>query len=101
MARYSVKNDWSLVSEEEIVRTSIFEQFDVIIGTIKTYSGTLVDKETSADYSGGAMKVVVDIPPAFKKSKTFKGETAWMDAERWSGDIVNDYRRGKLDTVAT
>jgi hypothetical protein len=96
MAKYSTKNDWHLVSDEEIVRTNALETDDFTVGTIKTYSGTLVDKESNKDYPGGAMKVIIDIPPAFKKSKTFKGETAWMDAERWSGDVVNDYRYGNL-----
>lgn len=97
MARYSSKNDWRLISEEEIVR--LYPQ-ETVIGNIKTYSGTLVDKVGEAEYDGGALKVIIEVPPTLKKSKTFKGETAWMDAERWSNDIVQDYKSSNiLDTL--
>lgn len=28
----------------------------------------------------------------YKRARTFKGETAWMDAERLYGDVVNEVR---------
>lgn len=103
MSRYSTKNDWHLISEEEIVK--MYPQVKVI-GNIKTYSGTLVDKEGDQEYDGGAMKVIVELPsvpdgpPAFKKTKTFKGETAWMDAERWSNDMVQEYKKVNSNYLA-
>lgn len=48
----------------------------------------LRDDRGGYTYSGGYHKVVVTGPSPRPRSKAFKGELAWCNAERYAGDVV-------------
>lgn len=80
MARYKVKGPW-------------FSETVVGVGpaTVSTWSADLVDFHGQV-FRGGAHKVLVEAPDDWydkvvKKSRIFKGETAWSDAQRHADDI--------------
>jgi hypothetical protein len=44
-------------------------------------------------WMGGHHKVVVSGPQPRPRTKTFIGESAWSNAERYAGDVVSDLQR--------
>lgn len=52
-----------------------------------------VREVNGAIWHDGAHKVIITGPPGRPRSKTFIGETAWSDAERYIGDAVSWFAR--------
>jgi hypothetical protein len=66
------------------------EGYDVTIEVRDLYSER--DRHVWGD---GHHKVVVTGPQPRPKSKTFIGESAWSDAERYAGDVVAELQRAQ------
>jgi hypothetical protein len=81
MARYVTKKDWAPVSTELLTN---FE--GQVIGQVVTYEGSLVDQHSNTVIDNGALQVKVKAD-GVNKVKTFKGETAHHQAERFISDM--------------
>jgi hypothetical protein len=81
MARYVTKKDWAPVSTELLTN---FE--GQVIGQVVTYEGSLVDQHSNTVIDNGALQVKVTAD-GVNKVKTFKGETAHSNAERFISDM--------------
>jgi hypothetical protein len=89
-ARYTVQGPWRRISS-----TSITVGFDEkVIGYIER--ADLLDTRTGDTYEDGARRVR-SLVEGFR-SKTFKGETAWSDARRYSDDLHAFARRRIIET---
>lgn len=84
MSNYKVKGDWIDITSE----TNTFPALDEV--SIETCSLTHTDgfgREHTIPYGAHRVKA-----PG-KRARTFKGETAWMDAERLAGDWQSEIQR--------
>lgn len=77
-SRYTIKPDWAPESNRE----------GVIIET-----ATLVDNRSGREYPLGASRVRFENKVDGFRAKTFKGESAWSDAERYAVDAIFAQRR--------
>jgi hypothetical protein len=64
------------------------EGYDVYIQVRDLYS-----ERDARVYEDGHHKVVVTGPSPKPRSKSFKGEMAWADADRYAGDVVSELQR--------
>lgn len=86
MSNYKVKGDWIDITSE----TNTFPALDEV--SIETCSLTHTDgfgREHTIPYGAHRVKA-----PG-KRARTFKGETAWMDAERLAGDWQSEINQEK------
>ncbi len=86
MSNYKVKGDWIDITSE----TNTFPALDEV--SIETCSLTHTDgfgREHTIPYGAHRVKA-----PG-KRTRTFKGETAWMDAERLAGDWQSEINQRK------
>jgi len=79
MSRYKVGKDWDRTQETEFHGTVVAIEI-----------ADLTDTQDGRVYRFGAYRVTKDGKPVSGKGGTvpFKGETAWMDAERLHRDIL-------------
>jgi len=62
-------------------------------GRVVTYTADLLDTKTGHIYYNGSYRVSVLGPAGRPRGRTFKGETAWSDAERYAIDAVHTLER--------
>lgn len=60
---------------------------------IRTEVADLHDTVCDTVYRHGAYRVTIDGPSPKPRGKTFVGETAWSDAERYANDVYWGLRR--------
>lgn len=78
MSRYKVKGDWATDT--------------VLSDHVKIEVSTLIDTRNGQEYRDGAHRVVVKNVEGYR-TKTFKGESAWCNAERYANDAEWARRR--------
>lgn len=78
MASYAIKDDWS---RDESMSTE----------HVTVASATLIDLRDGHEYGDGAYKVIA---PG-KRTRTFKGETAWMKAQSLARDYHFEIERNR------
>jgi hypothetical protein len=93
MSRYTTPGPWSCIK-----RTNITGFYGSRIGAVQIETGPLVDGRNGQRYEDGAHKVTVTQRPAgfeggWPRGKTFKGETAWSQAEAYRDDCVHMMER--------
>jgi negative regulator of sigma E activity len=81
MTRYSVKNDWEILSTE-----SLTDYEGCGVAEVSIYEGSVIDNKDQTTYENGAVQV--KIRGRVNKTKTFIGETAHHKAERFIDDIL-------------
>lgn len=89
--RYTIENDWDLVAH---VRIPDFYR-ERIVGTVRLEVATLIDTRTGDTYPGGARRVTVKPSKGIAipiKTKTYRGELAWNNAERHFDDAVQAFK---------
>lgn len=93
MARYQIAGGW-----DEADRQTVYGGSGAVVLRIET--ADLVETTSGRRYVQGAYRVsasravmVGDNKPV--RSKTFKGETAWMDAERLQRDMAMAIQLGR------
>lgn len=98
-ARNKVTGNWVTYAWHKV--TSAFTDQE---WTITVHQADHLDTVTNHTYEGAAFKVTVQGPPPadgskLPRAKTFLGETAWSDAERYASDahfvlqvVGRDYR---------
>lgn len=87
MPKYTVTGPTS-VSRDFYHWGPIPEGFDVFIEI-----RDLREAPSGRVWMGGYHKVVVTGPQPRLRSKAFKGEFAWSDAERYAGDVVGQLQQ--------
>jgi hypothetical protein len=88
MTRYSTPGPWTTIS-----RTNVNGYYGSRIGAVQIETGPLIDRKCSNQrYEEGAHRVTVTKRPlmatTWPRGKTFKGETAWSQAESYRDDCV-------------
>lgn len=82
--RYKVEANWH-GKVSDTVRDWLRDE----VATVTREYATLTDTRTGDRFDRGAIRFTVTAKGGFRKSKTFIGETAWSDGERWANDEVN------------
>lgn len=88
--RYTIEGPWRRVTTIEI--TTGFDP--TRLGYIER--ADLKDTRTGDTFTDGARRVV-SLVEGFR-TKTFKGETAWNDAQRYADDLYSFAHRQIIDT---
>lgn len=80
MSRYTIEGPWREEESRLVTDYNLENQW-----TITKETATLMDNHGGMRYECGAYRVRVKGPNP-PRTKTFRGETAWSDAERLMGD---------------
>jgi hypothetical protein len=90
MARYMILPDWSVES------TTTIDDGETKGAVITVETASLKDTRSGHVYAQGAYRVRVRCEPTRPdqpRTRTFKGETAWSQAERYAEDTRWYFRR--------
>jgi hypothetical protein len=91
MTRYTTPGPWTTIS-----RTLVRDFCGHSIGVVRIETGPLIDTRNGQRYEDGAHKVTVSPRPygatTWPRGKTFKGETAWCQAENYRDDCLEDMK---------
>lgn len=91
MARYSIEGPWDEEARRDVQDWDLENEWPVI-----TETATLVDSQGGYRYAAGAYRVRFEGPNPKPRAKTFRGETAWSDAERYAGDMALAIQHGRV-----
>jgi len=89
MARYSFSTPWVEYRSTEVA------EYGATPVTISLESAQLTDNVTLTRYSDGGHRVRINGKAPKGTKHTFKGESAWSDAERLYRDLVFSTRRAQ------
>jgi hypothetical protein len=89
-SRYTTPGPWTTIS-----RTNVNGYYGTRVGAVQIETGPLIDtKCNNQRYEEGAHRVTITKRPegvaVWPRGKTFKGETAWSQAERYRDDCIQD-----------
>ena len=91
-SRYLTPGPWTCIR-----RTNIKGYYGTRIGAVQIEAGPLMDVQCSQRYEDGARRVTVTTRPAeattWPRGKTFRGEMAWCNAERYADDCAQMMER--------
>jgi hypothetical protein len=90
MSRYRIEGPWERVSEEKVVDFYGERSWFVVIERTG-----LTDTRGGHYYADGAYRVSVTGPSPKPRTKTFKGEMAWSQAQNYADDCLRQIAMDK------